>query len=76
MGAVRAVYNSSDEEIFGIAFCYYVAKSRLVYNRVANWYIRDSYKSKQKLNNSGHIWVIFQISRSMSMSQRVIWHRV
>ena len=49
MGAVRAVYNSNDEEIFGIAFCYYVAKSRLVYNRVANWYIRDNYKSKQKL---------------------------
>ena len=30
-------------------------------------FVRDSYKSKQKLNNQGHIQVILWVSKSMSL---------
>ena len=35
VGPIQAVYNSNDEEIFGIVYCYYASRCRLIYNRVA-----------------------------------------
>ena len=36
MGGGQVIYNSSDKEVFRIVFCYYVAKSCLIYTTVAS----------------------------------------
>ena len=65
MGGVQVAYNNGEEEVFRIV-CYYAS---LVYNRVAN-NVKDSYKSKQKLNNLDHSH-LDHFSRSAGVCQWV-----